>query len=93
MWGNKEVQTFLLGISQKMNLIVALEFELAYCHVTIQHVSHDATPTQSAMDILNIRYKTSAKSFKCNLFLTIPHLLRTWILLRDIYIILIIGIT
>ena len=38
----KTVHAFLKSINLKANVIVRLEFELTYYHVTVQHVSHNA---------------------------------------------------
>ena len=43
--GDKGVHTFLQGISLKVNVITWLEFELAYCEVTVQYVCHLTTET------------------------------------------------
>ena len=40
-WRNKRIHTFPKGISLKVNVIVRLEFELAYYDIAIQHVNHD----------------------------------------------------
>ena len=42
-WEDKEVHTFLKGISLKENAIVWVEFELAYYDIAIQHVNHYTT--------------------------------------------------
>ena len=39
-WRDKHVHTFPKGIRLKVNVIVQLEFELTYCDVAVQHVSH-----------------------------------------------------
>ena len=45
-WGRiRELITFLLGISPKVNAIVLLQFELAYYDLTVQHVSPCAMRT------------------------------------------------
>ena len=42
IWEDGGVHTFPKGISPKVNVIVQLEFELAYYDVAVQHVSHYA---------------------------------------------------
>ena len=41
-WGDKGVHTTLKNICPKVNVIARLEFELAYYHVAVQHISHYA---------------------------------------------------
>ena len=41
--GDKEVHTFLKGISPKVNVIAWLELELAYFDVAIEHISYYVT--------------------------------------------------
>ena len=46
----KEFNPLLKGISQKVNIIVQVEFELAYFEVTIQHFSnYTMAPLQNNM--------------------------------------------
>ena len=46
-WKDKEVNNFAKGINPKVNVIVRLEFELAYYDVTVQHISQYAMGTPS----------------------------------------------
>ena len=46
-WEDKGVHTFLKRIKPKINLIVRLEFELAYYDIVVQHVNHYATGPQA----------------------------------------------
>ena len=39
-WGNKRIYTFPKGISPRVDIIVWLEFELAYKDVRVLHISH-----------------------------------------------------
>ena len=41
-WEDKEVHAFLKGISPKVNVIVQLEFKLAYYDFTVQYFNHFA---------------------------------------------------
>ena len=41
----KEMNTFLLGISLKVNVRERLEIELSYFEVAVQHLSHFAGET------------------------------------------------
>ena len=51
-WGtDKSVPTFLKCINLKVNIIVWLEFEMAYYDVTVQHISHCATGTTLLVNI------------------------------------------
>ena len=42
---DKRIIPFPRGISLKVNVIVQLDFNLAYYNVTVQHVSHDTPGT------------------------------------------------
>ena len=44
---DKEVDTFHKGISLKVKIIVQLEFELAYFEITLWHLSHYSTGTDT----------------------------------------------
>ena len=44
-WGDKWVHAFPKGISLNVNVIVQLEFEVAYFATVVQHVSHYAMET------------------------------------------------
>ena len=48
---NNRFHTFPKGISPKVNIIVQLEFELAYINVTIQHIGHDDTETPLTLNL------------------------------------------
>ena len=50
--GDKCVHTYPKDISSKINVIVRLEFKLAYCNVTVSHVSHYDTETLLTWDLL-----------------------------------------
>ena len=40
--GDKGVLTFPKGIMPKVNVIAWLKYELGYCYIRVQHVSHYA---------------------------------------------------
>ena len=42
---DKRVHAFLKGISSKVNIVTLLEFELHYCDIAVQYVSHCAMET------------------------------------------------
>ena len=43
--GDKEIHTFPMGLSPKMNVITLLGFKLVYYDAAVQYVSHYATET------------------------------------------------
>ena len=50
IWGGVYVLNCIEGISPKVNVIAALEFELVYNDVAVQHVSHYDTETHPSKD-------------------------------------------
>ena len=42
IWGDKEVDTFSGGLCPKLNVILYLEFKLAYYEISIQYISQNA---------------------------------------------------
>ena len=57
--GVKKVHTFNKGISQKVNVMAQVAFELAYDHVAIQHISHytERTPQHAHTAYYNVAIK------------------------------------
>ena len=48
--GNKEVKLLLFVLVKKINAILQLEFELGYCDIAYQHVSHGITGTPTTIN-------------------------------------------
>ena len=69
-WKNKGVHTFPIIVSQKVNLIARLKFELAFDGITVQrfiHYTMEILPLISPFTKINIeRYKCNYAFFDCN---------------------------
>ena len=72
-WGDKGLNTFLKVINPKVNIIVQLEFELAYYDVTVQHINYYTMWTIVNATSLKHDKKNWILIFNCSSFKRLKH--------------------